>query len=232
MEFYIKGKKVIVEDEIYAEGEEATIHKCGPKFAKIIKNDRRADIKEVDEELYEYLSTICTNRFYLPLNLLHDKYGHFKGIIMEPFLDKEFITHAQLENIHKIISELQYIEEDIHILTEKEIAIKDTKLAHILYSSISHKLGIIDCGLYERKKSKQLLLENLKEVNYYLRQGLLWANIEGTKNEMVGIDFPEIYDELDYKESYLSKILFEESTKYGVSTLNELKHVYQKMKFY
>lgn len=232
MEYYVGEKKIFVDDKVFAEGEEATLHECGENLAKILKENRRKDIKEVDEEMYEYLSHIHTNRFILPINLLHNKEGIFKGAIIKKIINPEIITHAQLEKIDQIISELKYIEKDIQILTDKGIAIKDMKLAHILYSSISHRLGIIDFGLYERSTDKNLLIENLKEVNYFLRQGLLWANLEATENEMVGIDFPEVYDEIDWGEAYLSKILEEESKKYGVSTLQELKHVYQKIKFY
>lgn len=232
MEYYVGNKKIFVDDKIFAEGEESTLHECGNNLAKILKTDRRKDIKEADEEMYEYLSHIHTNRFILPINLLHNKEGIFKGAVIEKFMNPEIITHAQLEKIDTIISELQYIEEDVHILTDSGIAIKDMKLAHILYSSITHRLGVIDFGLFEKSNNKQLLLDNLKEINYYLRQGLLWADLEGTKNEMLGIDFPEVYDALDSEEAYLSEILKEESAKYGVFTLQELKHVYQKMKFY
>lgn len=232
MEYYVGKEKILIDNKIFDEGEESTIHKCGEKLAKILKDDRRKNLQKADEEMYRYLSTIRTNRFNLPLDLIHNKEGIFKGAIVEPFYDKEIITHAQLEKIGTIISELKYIEEDICTLTDKGVAIHDMKLSHILYSSISHRLGIIDFGLYERSTDKNLLIENLKEVNYYLRQGLLWANLEATENEMIGIDFPEVYDEIDWNEAYLSKILEEESKKYGVSTLQELKHVYQKIKFY
>ena len=168
----------------------------------------------------------------MPKNILHDKEGNFKGAVIREFKNPEIITHAQLEELEKIISELKYIEEDIYILSEKGIAIKDMKLEHILYSSIAKCLGVIDFGLFERSESKTLLLENLKEMNYYLRQGLLWANLKGTKNEMLGIDFPEIYDTLDYEEVLFSKILEEENKKYKVKTLRDLKKVYKGMKFY
>ncbi len=232
MEYYVGKQKIFVDNKVFAEGEEATLHYCGNNLAKILRSDRRKDIIEPDEELYKYLKEIHTKRFYLPLDLIYDQENKFAGTIIKPFLDRESITHAQLEDIKSIISELKYVEEDIQLLTEKGIAIKDMKLAHILYSSISHRLGVIDFGLFERQNSKQLLLENLKAMNYYLRQGLLWADLEGTKNEMLGIDFPEVYDALDWEEAYLSKILEEEVKKYQVSTLQELKHVYQKQKFY
>jgi hypothetical protein len=228
----MNNKKVFIEDEIYAEGEETTVHRCGDDLAKIFKKDRRKDILLPDKSLYEELGCICTNRFYLPHSLLFNQEGHFSGTMTKWFKDREKITYAQLEDIQTVISELQWIEEDIHILTENQIRIRDMKLDHILYSSITHLFGIIDFGLFEKSKNKELLLENLKEMNYYLRQGLLWANLDGTENEMLGIDFPEIYDDLDTKEAYLSQILKEENQLYGVSTLQELKHVYQKMKFY
>lgn len=232
MEYYVGKVKVLIDDKVFAEGEEATLHKCGDNLAKLLKEDRRKDIVIPSEEMYEYLSKIHTNRFHLPIDILRDKEGKFRGAIIKMFSDREIITHAQLESIKTIISELKYVEEDVQILTESGIAIKDMKLDHLLYSSISHRLGVIDFGLFEKSNSKQLLLENLKEINFYLRQGLLWADLEGTRNEMVGIDFPELYDDIDWEEAYLSQILEEESKKYGVSTLQELKHVYQKMKFY
>ncbi len=232
MEYYVGKNKILIEDKIFAEGEEATLHRCGDNLAKILKTDRRKNIILPDEEMYEYLSKIKTNRFHLPIDILRDKEQKFIGAIIKMFSDREIITHAQLENIKVIISELKYIEEDIQILTEKGIAIKDMKLDHLLYSSISHRLGVIDFGLFEKSNNKELLLDNLKELNFYLRQGLLWADLEGTKNEMLGIDFPEVYDDIDWKEAYLSKILEEESKKYEVSTLSALKKVYQKKKFY
>ena len=40
MEYYVGNKKVIIDDKIFAEGEESTIHRCGDDLAKILKNNR------------------------------------------------------------------------------------------------------------------------------------------------------------------------------------------------
>ncbi len=170
--------------------------------------------------------------FYLPCSLAYDISDTFRGHTMLESKDSELATHAQRGNLHQLIQSIEGIELETEILSLAGIRINDMKLHHILYNSKKEQLGIIDCGIYQKSSSKDLWIQNLKEMNYYLRQALLWANYEGTTHEITGIDFPEIYDELDAGTMRFSEVLKEEIPKYKVKILEELKHCYQKEIFY
>lgn len=230
--FYINGKPILLEDTVYNNGEEANLYISGNTLVKIFKETRRHNIPKIQQDLYAYFMTLDVHKFYLPKNLVYDEAQVFRGYTMDLFPNSEIASHAQRGHVEQIIAELKAIEADVKTLSEAGIQINDMKLNHILYCASQNQLGVIDCGLYQRVDNPNLYNQNRIEMNYYLRQALLWADYEGTKHEMVGCDFPEIYDELDSGNLWLSDILQEESEKYKVNTLEELKHCYQKMKFY
>lgn len=233
MEMFYRDEKPILLGDKYSCGEEANLYLFEENtLIKIFKETRRLNIPKIQQDLYAYLMTLDVHKFYLPKNLIYNGSSVFRGYTMNQFPNPEVASHAQKGRVESIIAELREIESDIKTLSEAGIQINDMKLAHILYCAKESKLGIIDCGLYQRVDFPDLYLRNIIEMNYYLRQALLWADYEGTKHEMLGCDFPEIYDELDYGNLLLSDILQEETQKYGVNTLEELKHCYQKMKFY
>lgn len=232
-QLYIDGKPITYEKSVLYCGEEAEIYKYREsELVKIFHDFRRANIPPVNPNMYQYLTTIEAPTFYLPRAIVTNLEGECKGYTMLEFKNPEICSHAQKESIYKIIPAIERIEQDVETVSKFGIKIIDMKMDHILYNAQSHVLGIIDCGIYQKSSSKSLLIENLKEVNYYLRQALLWANYEGTKNEMIGIDFPEIYDTLDEGTMKLSDVLKEEIPKYRVDTLEALKHEYQKVRFY
>lgn len=231
---YIDGQPIVYDPNPIYSGEEATIHRYEKeKLIKIWKEQRRKNLPQVQPDIYLLLSKYSMQYFYFPLECAYDQNGNFKAHTMLEFKNLELATHAQRGNIEKIISSLEGIEAETKILSSDGIQIRDMKLPHILYNDEQELLGIIDCGgLYQKVSNKDVWIENLKEMNYYLRQALLWANYEGTKHEMLGFDFPEIYDELDEGTMTLSEVLKEEVSHYKVNTLEELKQQYQKQKFY
>lgn len=164
--------------------------------------------------------------------MVYDEFGKFSGITFNEFEHAEKITHIQLEEIDRVISEVKQIEEEMRYLTENHVLIGDMKLAHLLYNRVDHLIGIVDCGLFKKSFDQDLLRQNFIQVNYCLREAFLWADLEGKDHEMWSIDFPEVYDTLDEDAVCFSEILKDEATKYGASTLHELKAAYQKIKFY
>lgn len=232
-QLYIDGKPITYEKTELYSGEEAKIHRYSEtELIKVFNKDRRANIPPIQPEMYQLLSHIPAKQFYLPIHLAYNRLNEFRAYTMLEFQNKEKSTHAQRANISTLMPYIERIEQDVDLLSEQKIRITDMKLSHILYNAETNELGIIDCGTYQKDDTNTLALENLKQINYYLRQALLWADYEGTKHEMLGIDFPEIYDELDSGSMKFSEVLKEEVPKYNVTTLEELKHEYQKMKFY
>lgn len=230
---YIDGKPIIYDGKSIYSGEEANIHRYREnELIKIFKEKRRLNIPPIQPSMYQYLSEITTNYFYLPIQLAYNEIGNFRAYTMSEFKNPQLSTHAQKGSLEKLMKSIEGIEEDTEILSEAGVKIVDLKIDNIVYNSATDTLGIVDCGIYQKDTRRDLWIQNLKEVNYYLRQALLWANYEGTKLEMVGIDFPEIYDELDNGTMRFSEVLKEEISKYKVKTLEELKHCYQKEIFY
>lgn len=238
---YIDEKPITFDTKIFNHGEEGNLYRYeNNQLVKIFKDNRRPTLPKIDEELYALICTLDLKRHYFPRRLVYYASGKFAGYTLYNFPNPEVASHAQKADVSRIIEELKLIEQDIKTLSDSNIQVGDMKLPHILYNPVDIQLGIIDCGLYEKVKEsldpnaqkRKLYKQNLIEMNYYLRQALLWADYEGTRHEMVGYDFPEIYDELDEGSMLLSDILKEETQKYGTGTLEELKHCYQKMKFY
>lgn len=216
--------------KLLASGEEGKVYKVEDGLIKIFNNERRENIINIDENIYKKLSLIKTNRFYLPTSLIYEN-NKFIGIKMNEFKEFGKITDARSIEINEIIKELKLIEEDIKTLSDNGILIRDMKIGHILFNMLDSKIGIIDCGLYEESCDKNLYLNNLIYMNYYLRQALLWVDNNITYHEMCGYDFPYIYDDLDHSMAYLSDILKVEANIYDVSTIEELRNVYKYKKF-
>lgn len=230
-QLYQNGQPIILGNLINS-GEEADIYEYQDRLVKIYKKERRKNLDAIDSEFLHDLTNLHLSKFYLPLTDVYNLQHEYRGYTMLRFINSEVASHAQRANIRSIILELEKIEQEIKILSNMRIQIRDMKLAHILYNKKYKKLGIIDCGLFRRSSVPNLYIENLKTMNYFFRQALLWANYEGTCHEMLGIDFPEIYDTLDEGAMTLSEILKQEIKEYDVPTLEKLKHRYQGKKFY
>lgn len=200
--------------------------------AKIFKNYRRKNLPAPSEEMYQKQITMKAESFYLPQDLIYDEEGKFSGCLEHLFEDASFFTHAQCMELKRLFLELQKIYQDIDSFTEEKIRIHDLKVDHILYNKDTNAVGIIDTGLFYFSEDSDLKKQNYICMNMELRKSLLWLNKEGTEQEMLSIHFPHVYDLLDTDIVSLGDILLDESKKYSVSTVEELKKVYQKERYY
>ncbi len=235
--YYANGKELLLDEKVFNKGEEANIHLCKNystkvMCAKIFKSYRRKNLPVPSEEMYKKQTTLKVESFYLPQDLIYDEEGKFSGCLEDLFEDASFFTHAQCIEIKRLVLELQKIYQGVDSLTEEKIGIHDMKVDHILYNKNTNEVGVIDTGLFYFSEDRDLKRINYVHMNDTLKKALLWLNKEGTEIEMLSIDFPFIYDLLDTDIVSLGDILLDESKKYSVSTVEELKKVYQKERYY
>jgi hypothetical protein len=236
MKYYLHDEAVKIEDSVFAEGEEGTLHFCYDKngckyLAKLFKENRRSNILPISEEMYKLQSEIKTRRYLFPKGLIYDVDGRFCGIVQSYFQDNVGLPMAQNVPIRNLIQEIKFIEEDTKLISSYGIHLGDFKVKDILFHLGSLKMAVTDTGLYYLSNEKNLSLENLKIVNYYLRMGLVWMDVFGHE-DMKSIDLPFIYDDLDSGEACMSEVLESEIQSYKVKTLTELKKEYKKQIFY
>lgn len=235
--YYANGFELVLDEKAFNKGEEANIHLCRnyPKkvmVAKIFKGYRRKNLPLPNEKMYQKQTTLHTESFYLPQELIHDDEGKFSGCLEDLFKNASSFTYAQCMEIKKLAFALQKIYHDVDVFTESGIRIHDMKVDHILYNKETDEVGVIDTGLFYFNEDKDLKKQNYIHMNMKLRKALLWLNKEGTETEMLSIDLPYVYDLLDTDEVSLADILLDESKKHSVLTVEELKKVYQKEKYY
>lgn len=243
--YYVNGQEVILDTKIFNRGEEANLYLCKnfhkkekPMLAKIFKSFRRKELPLPSEEMYKAQMKMDTERFYLPEYLIYDEEEKFSGCLLELFENAVSCTLAQSLEIKKLASEINKIYKDVDLFTEHNIQIHDMrKVAHILYHQEMERLGVVDTGLfqfYQRQKNEKE--DYLKYMNYMtmgrvLRKTFLLFTKECLYEEFYG-GLPKVYDLIDSDIVSLGEILLDESEKYGVSTVEELKKVYKKMRFY
>lgn len=235
--YYVNGEKITFDPHVFNSGEEGNLYLYRKDYShlqlvKIFNPDRRLNLATPDEDFYRELTSLQTEKFYLPKDIVHDEEGIFAGCVVDYFEDGTSFTSAQSADICSLIKELKLLEKEIDYLSEHHICISDMKIAHILYHYMKCKIGVVDTGLWSHSDDGNLKLENYKVMNYYLRSALLWMNTLGTEQEMLSIDLPEVFDLVDEVDIPISSILEEECSKHNVSSVAELKKIYKQQKFY
>ena len=118
------------------------------------------------------------------------------------------------------------------MLIKKIIHMK--KINHVLYNQKTEKLGVVDTGLFqfyvrqENEEERNLKYMNSATMGRVLRKAFLFLTKEGFYEDFCE-NFPKVYDLIDTDIVSLGDILLDESEKYGVATVEELKKVYKKM---
>lgn len=206
-------------------------------LAKIFKSFRRKNLSLPNEEMYKTQRKLKMNSFYLPQELIYDEEEKFSGCLLMLFENAVSCTLAQSLEIKKLVSEINRIYQDVDSFTENDIQIHDMrKINHILYNQEMERLGVIDTGLfqfYQRQKEEKedyLKYKNYRTMGRILRKAFLLLTKEGLYEEFYE-NLPKVYDLVDRGEVSFGDILLDESKKYGVMTMDELKKVYKKNHF-
>ena len=240
--YYVKGQEIILTPQIFNKGEEANLYLCKnfdkngkPMLAKIFKSYRRKNLPAPSEEMYKKQITMKTESFYLPQDLIYDEEEKFSGCLLELFENEVSCTLAQTLEIKKLALQINKVYQETDIFTENNIQIHDMKkINHVLYNQKTEKLGVVDTGLFqfyvrqENEEERNLKYMNSATMGRVLRKAFLFLTKEGFYEDFCE-NFPKVYDLIDTDIVSLGDILLDESEKYGVATVEELKKVYKKM---
>lgn len=163
LSYYQKGKKhkhIVPDDDYLGSGMEVNVYKVKNKVVKLYKNYCKK-IRLTKEDC-DRLTKIKTKRILLPTTTLEDKKGNMIGYKMKYISDlgKDSFFKLNKENLTK---ELELLEEDINILSDNSIHIRDLGYMNTVYHN---GLYLIDSGSYDILKQSS----KYKDMAYRMNQ--------------------------------------------------------------
>ena len=211
MAFYLDGKEINFEKGEHSyldEGCEAEVYIYKDLVLKFYK-ERSIKIS-IDKEMVDYLRTIKTKRYLLPIASITNEISKFLGYATE------FKQHYQTMSsmmFDKFIDEVKFLEEDTLLLSEKGVDIEDLSYDNTIYNG---SIYLIDPGSFKiSMENKSLPRENLDKLNTYVIEELLGNSLSKSLSKKKKTEMLNSIKEMLKSSSYelISDFLKEEASQ-------------------
>ena len=175
MECIVNQKKINIpiDKKPFGEGSEGKVYKINEEIYKIYHQGALNEGYGNKQNFHSYLIGIDTKQIILPDALIWDlecKYlGYKTKLVKGKQKDKTGITKIPSE---QFIKNLQILENDIKVLSEKHVLMADTSPINYIFNNENNTMNIIDPGRYRISKSfkSDCLLSNEEQYKELIKK--------------------------------------------------------------
>ena len=204
-----KEEKIRLDNKI-GEGTEGKVYFFNNITYKIYYPGALQDGFGLKEKHHAYLLDISTRQIILPTNLIYNNFGRYIGYTA-PFIKKEKLKLLDIEKT-KFIKNLEILENDIEILSNKKVLMADIKYYNFIYNG---DMYIIDPGRYrinfDYKVYENNIMQYKKLILYLIENEMNKCNLGASK---ITKKIDQIKQEIDLPSKYFKEEMkFEETLR-------------------
>ena len=221
MEFFIGDKLYNYSEEqlnvqMLNHGYEADVYQIKGQAVKIYKD--YCHKRRLDEKTVEFLKSIKTNRFLLPIETVYDDTCKFNGYTTKLIHEGNKYTISRMK-INKFIEEMKTMTEDIKLLTKSGVTVFDLRFTDVLYGD---GLYYCDPGSYIKEDNmteREIEKENKEQLNELLIEEILGPICKLTKKQKFNLR------KMTLSGDYLSDLFSTDDSKSNESVLHFVKRI-------